>query len=514
MLQTTTARQWQPVRLTDSAFYRKLYRLDPDDHEDWGSVVAAATSSDGPRPPGRGRDPANAMQREYAATVLKPETFYSVPLPRQSDNPDQPAEEEEDIFFQVMAVSSSGSRAKNVETLLVDAEEEARTRAGVAVQVQYATVFSRYHGGVVSVFYDSDPLFMNALDLAPFTSLRTRLQEWSAEISDRVGCTDLSNARLAAPTTALEDDKTPTLMLVEHLRAAEWAPMNGTVVHSDMTLQFDGRKPETKKQYFKVLMKLEQHLQLQGSVRSDQPQNYFKCIHGGFKVEPNLGDAWYKQRLSTPPGEMLALPAPPVALPLGDAPDSGDDEFDVVGVAAAAPKPKPKPRAARKAVAKAKADVVVPFALLDAPEPKPPSSSSASTSSNESSEDSMFDVVGAKRSRVSEWHVIECPGCAVKVKLDSYKPTRKERYQRYIARCPIHKDCTKKRNANLTASYGPVEPIAFLFAWADLGKDVTAEQHRNRHFKVPSVNVARFVGKLGNPAKALTDKAAAPHDDS
>jgi hypothetical protein len=265
-------------------------------------------------------------------------------------------------------------------------------------------------------------------------------------------------------------------------------------------MEMDGRKPESKKQYFQVLLQLQDRLRTNTEIHSDQPQSYFKCVLRDLVVDPGLGDIWYKKRLQLAPGEMLALPAPPVLVPIMDVPlDIGD--FDIVGMDSIAP----KARAPRIPIAKAKPKLI-PFHLAIGPPPvaDPSSSSSSSSSSSGNSIGFGFDVVG-RRSAVTEWHELMDDG--PRIKLDSYKPAGKQRYQRFIAECNHHHGCkcTKKRNANQTASYGASEPIAFLFAWAEAGHNCSADEHKDRKFVVQQARIAHFVGKLGARAKALTD---------
>lgn len=493
------------MRMGDNAFFKKMYRLSWEDQEDWGAVVDAANSSGPPRPP-RPRDPMGAMQREYLQAVIKPEQFYSVSVLKQCDDPiaEAPVEFEEEVFFQCISLASGSHRAKAVEVLGGGEEEDARRHAALAVEVQYMNTFIRRSQTLVTAYFDSDPVYVNSLDLAPFSSLRTTLLQWSGTTSDNKCCFDLSDPRSAAPTLALTDDEAPTCMILDHLRAIGWAPMNGAIVHTDLTKHMDGRKPESKKQYFQTLLQLEDRLRSNGEVHSDQPQNYFKCVNLGLKVEPNLGDKWYKQRLQLKPGEVLALPAPPVALALEDVDvdlDLGD--FDIVGIGDTAPKKaRPKRSAPKAKIAAAAAPV--PFHLPILPPADP--SSSSSSSSSDASMGSDFDVVGVPtRSVVTEWQLPMDDG--PRIKLDSYQPKGKQRYQRFIAECtvPGHCKCTKKRNANLTESYGPSEPVAFLLAWAEAGQHCTEAEHKSRKCVVPQARVAHFVGKLGHRAKALTD---------
>jgi hypothetical protein len=433
--------------------------------------------------------------------VFKDEAFYSLPLPQQVDDPTGGDAGEEEVFFQCISTQGAAHRPKILKTLARVPQDNAR-EAPLALSLQYLQVWKR-EGNMVTGFFDSDPVFVDSKDVGPFQSVRGRLQEWTASVSDLVGMFDLSEPRSAAPTLALTDGKVPVCMVVEHLRAEGWIPMNGLVIHTDMTKTMDGRKPESKKLYFQTLLKLEDYLHHNPSIHSDQPISYFKCVMQQMPIEANLGDEWYKQRLLLPQDAMLALPAPPAPEALADG-SSSDGGFDVVGGTAPAAKVRVR-RAPRVAV-----EAIVPFGVvpLHAPPPPPPpdeSSSSSSSASGEDSHDSEFDVVG--RSKVSEWFVLVPDG--PRIKMDSYKPGGKRRYNRYIAKCTHHEGgCTKKRNCNLKIRYGPCEPVAYLHAWNAMGAACSAAEHTVRGLVVPQAEVARFIGKIGDKAKPLLDLAA------
>ena len=54
--------------------------------------------------------------------------------------------------------------------------------------------------------------------------------------------------------------------------------------------------------------------------------------------------------------------------------------------------------------------------------------------------------------------------------------------------------------------FGRVEPIAYLCAWADLGKDVDKVVHCQRNFPVPSDLVAAWAKRIGKHVDAKLDK--------
>ena len=91
------------------------------------------------------------------------------------------------------------------------------------------------------------------------------------------------------------------------------------------------------------------------------------------------------------------------------------------------------------------------------------------------------------------------------IKLDEYKPRGKAKYKRFILKCAHHAACSKKRSAASTLNHGPVEPIAYSYAWNAAGGSCTQAVHAARNFKVPVDEVSRWVVNIGDSAKELID---------
>ena len=70
-------------------------------------------------------------------------------------------------------------------------------------------------------------------------------------------------------------------------------------------------------------------------------------------------------------------------------------------------------------------------------------------------------------------------------RLDRYQPKNKLPYSRWIISCPWHEHCKRKKTTSYTSTFGTVQPIAYLAAWAQCGEDVSQEEHSSRVFHVP-----------------------------
>ena len=65
--------------------------------------------------------------------------------------------------------------------------------------------------------FDSDVVFKNILDIAPFASIKSSLHLWVAQPSETAGCVALSSPTAAVPRMALNDPKMPTVCVLDAL---------------------------------------------------------------------------------------------------------------------------------------------------------------------------------------------------------------------------------------------------------------------------------------------------------
>ena len=374
ILRPSARKEWTPVRMTNKRFFRKLYNVEknPDDWEPFVNPKAprSAGGDDGVDPkPG---------QNEYIRSVFKKEEVYSVPVSRY-ENIDGDLQEVEDThFFQVLEVWQGSHRLKTVDTVFKTEADEAG-RAPVALTTQSLEVWQKRSEEEFTVFLDASPEVANVTNVASWETIRKTMKMWKVELSDTVGCLDLSHPRQAKPPYALTDANCPTLMIFDKLRSDGWAPVNATITHVDVALRFDGRDPGPgRKFYYQALMVLAEVLLVSGSLDSQQPMSYYQLALRGIRVVAGLGDKAYRKALAEADGDRDAL------LALEGAPEVGvlrDREFDGAGdsdaiVPVAAPA---RVRGARRPAGKARAKVAPP-ALPAPPLDEKPSDSSDSSS--------------------------------------------------------------------------------------------------------------------------------------
>jgi hypothetical protein len=258
---------------------------------------------------------------------------------------------------------------------------------------------------------------MNVLDIAPWLQLRRSLRKWTQQVSDTNGCVDLLDPIAARPPYALTDDKVPVLMLLDALFEGDWRPYACTLVHDNLTKNFDNRNAASKRCYYQVLLSLEWCLKTNPAISSNQPISYFRCILHDQKVLPNLGDQAYKALLddADDDGAMLALPGP------DNVPALEDHGFDAVDASAEV---SARPRRPMLRIGNGDAPRRPPLLALPVPEEsgsgfsESGSGSSSSSSRSDSASVQSFDAVGFGRSEVGDWHNI----AGVQIKMDIPSP--------------------------------------------------------------------------------------------
>ena len=147
-------------------FTEQVYKLEKS-ADDWNLYVGGSA-----RPCGMGNDGGpsyDPMRHEYLRAILDPQNYHSCPRAHaaildeggEHDAPNGP----ETIYFQVVGVYHGASRPKVVRTEFEDATTIAQN-ASMAITVDYMAIWRRSEHAVVA-YFDSDPITLNVLDLAP-----------------------------------------------------------------------------------------------------------------------------------------------------------------------------------------------------------------------------------------------------------------------------------------------------------------------------------------------------------
>jgi hypothetical protein len=326
VLQPSLKYAWRPARMTDAAFYRKLYRLG-EDYESWDVLSDAK-----PRSTSSKQTPSAAIQTEYLhATFNRPEQVYSYSVQRETVDADGGVEQvTEQVIFQVISVITPQNRPKLVPT--VGDDDDVIKTARIAVQLQHLGVWSKVSDSHLTCFFETEPEYRNIHDVLPsFRVASESLHLWDAEDSDVSNCIDI----LAPTLNHTKFDalgQVPVWVPLERLKSLGWGTVSRTVVHTaESEKVLDHRAAPSKLYYFQCLLQLPDLVTVNEQIHSGQPQSYYVLVLRKVKAEPNLGHQTYlkdvKRICGLSSSELKALPAPDVPC-IGDGDAGGDSDSD------------------------------------------------------------------------------------------------------------------------------------------------------------------------------------------
>ena len=288
VLQPTSKHRWRGVRMTDAIFYNNLYRLDPTaDDDNWDKAFAGSGSGPGPRPPDNAT---TAVKVQYLQHVYKDKAYYSYPLTRTEVGGDgQPSETVDAVYFQVLAVISSQGRAQRVAS--AHETEDVLSTARVALCLQYLETWEAAHGeDCVTAFFDTDPTYINILDVLPFADVVRGLRQWDVVVSNTKDCYDLSNPRRTHLQFDALGNVVPVCVPLARLRALGWVHGTTKMVHTkDNPREIGMRSTASKLLYFQTLLQIPALLDTSPSIHSAEPQAYSALVLHPAKVEVGLG---------------------------------------------------------------------------------------------------------------------------------------------------------------------------------------------------------------------------------
>jgi hypothetical protein len=497
VLRPSNSNRFQSVRMTDQSFYRKLYKLD-DDGDDWSDIKCSSPSVPNARP----LSSTDKCKAEYLSAVFVEGKYCSFPVTCTAVGDDGvPAEETKPMYFQVVQLLASG-RSKLVPTTNVDEEDIAKA-CKFAVSIQHLDVWEVRSDRQVTASFETDPAFVNILDIGSFNDMRHNLTLWETGPSDTEGCLDLVSPVQAVPDAIIGNDGCPVMVYLDYFREHDWLIVFRQVKHSDLTKEFDGREIHSKSLYCQVVYRIGDYFGANAIIPSGRPQSYYKLVLNNISVACNLSDKQYRAMLLDGGCDDAILPAiedeGPARPALQDA-----DTFDLGGGES-------EIGIAPRRVARHRKD---PRAIIcdrpPEPPPDPPAHSSSSTSNSDSSSSDSesevidpFDVGG--RSKVSQWTYSPFADCP-RMKMDMYKPRGKTSYRRVIGECKTHPGCFKKRSTQQTALYGAIETFAFVAAWNEAGVGKSAAEHKSKLFVVPDGLIAKWAVTLrGDAGKSFRD---------
>ena len=224
ILRATTHRGWQPLRISDRAFFRRIYKLEPDT-DDWARVVSKSAPATSPAMPN-----IPAIKYDWTRRAMRPGSYYSVPVRQEVVGDDGGvASDMVDSFFKIVATSQDG-RLKTVPTSVHD-DEEVLQDSRIAVNMQHIDVWRR-DGDCVTAFFETDPTWVNTLDIADWKELLPNLKKWECKCSETPGCIELFNPVRVHQLYTVTDLECPVAVKLWVLQRSGWISVNGKVVHT------------------------------------------------------------------------------------------------------------------------------------------------------------------------------------------------------------------------------------------------------------------------------------------
>ena len=246
LLQVKQSRLKRSVRMTDRAFFQRVYRMDDRPLGKFSKTVQASA----PRAQPDATD-SQRIQSEYIEEILKPKSHYSLPVTKtNTDENGAAVSEEEIVYFTVLE-----KRTRKARPVLVrhhDSINEVCLEARLSFLIQYMSAIQSpvSDGAPVTCYHDSDPEWV--VDVAPFRVLSSQLRIWKCDASDVFGCITLSSPSSAEPQMALADQSIPSYMVLKALKELGWKPTGMRVKHTADAVEMlmDIRKAYSKKFYY------------------------------------------------------------------------------------------------------------------------------------------------------------------------------------------------------------------------------------------------------------------------
>jgi hypothetical protein len=321
-----------------------------------------------------------------------------------------------------------------------------------------------YPPNIMTVVPDLEPTTVVVWQLVEtWTQFREGLRVWKSSESDTVGCIDLSQPKVV-DSCSIDDDKCPTVLLLEELRSRGWVAQESVVTHTHASKVYSCSGVWTRSEYLRVLLKWDIVFNHIASMKSNLPKTYYQCLLRDIAVPPGEKSKFYAN----------VLKANGVAA--AEELDALEDEAEaVVQERQALADDEAPPLQDEDAVQED-----CEQELLQAIGESSSSSSSSSSSGDEAPGAPGAPVAPAAPDVVQagdEWpSVID----GAHVKSDTYVGAH-QAYHRLIVSCQHHVGCLRKHNTGLrqTATLGKREPLAFLAVWHQGGIGRSKAQHRD-----------------------------------
>jgi len=528
-LQTKPSRRWQPVRMNDRAFFKRMYREDDKASEDWGTIAKRLPSA---RPVvAEDAGYRQQLENEFVRAQMQPGHHYSLPrVEEQIGETGQAASVEAPMFFEVLGIQHSHSRLHEMET--VNSADDISLTAPLAVEIQPA---QRYEHAVedgataVTVFPEGEPMWVEPRHLGDFARWSQKLLVYrDVSSSSAPGCLALDSPERARPPFGVLDDRCPTLAVIAHNRAHGWISVQHRVTHTTTAIgECDSAEAIKWKGYHQCLAIIQRTLPLTSTMPSRELVGYYKLLLRGVAVEPGLPNKDYIVMLNKNKRKRNEELEP---IPLEDGVVEGnDDGVMVVGppqhpVPTAKRHPAPPGRRRQDSHPGSSGDQLRPIVNVVCPGAGPEGGPSGPGGGNDDGVVGVPDeaddgIIGAPAAGAagiagdvvkSQW-VDALDGCQVNYRDYKNRKTGKQ-YINWKLRCPNPDhgaECIKTKGdlPKLLELYGPIGPLAFLHAWSATPPKEGAT-HINTEPSAPSVKAYAAAHKDELQQEAVRAQAA------
>ena len=466
VVQTSQTRRgrFRPVRQKRALVSRKVYRIGEQGMVDFSWLTGTRVRDE------EKDKTADAVKVhvEYLHAVLADKVIFSIPTLAEGAGDDGMK------FIQVIDKPTSHQKfVKHIGNQL-----EGNLAAGLVLQP--LEIWRRRSDQQFSVYCLEPPVLRDALKLAPWFKLRTRLLRWRAQASDADGCLEVLDpepARRCLDGIALTAPACPLLVVMEQLYAMGWNWGNKRGPHrleDDVKVLNISKGYSGRKAYFQAVLAL--------------PQLFDA---GVVEVVRTGSNGYYRLLLtSDKPQEVVpGLPAERYQERLENIAEEGGVQVDVVLEAAplelfpALQQPvEPIPIQDEEGI------VVQPTEDVEVLDVSPDVLRDLLIDADEGG------VVAAELGRAcdvlapEEMVVVVAPGDQVNefpTHVEGVRIARETRvgvYDRLIVKCPRveHGQCSRRRNcgAMQCRNFGKLEPVAFLALWLRQAQHIaTKEEH-------------------------------------
>jgi len=293
-----SGKRWRGVKMPASEFMSILYRENERANEDWSRIIQALPNVR-PVVPEKATD-RETLEREWLVATLRANQYYTLNRSVEEPTPDGGTQEvATEEVFQVLSLQHAKNRPHLVHT--VQSADDPVLISGVSLGVvicrHWVAPNIDLPNGARLVFPEGPVEWVAPARIANFSFWFSTLTLWKrcCARSDAPGCLMLTEAEDALPRYPLTDERCPVLTIIKAMQAKGWLPIQGHVLHKDLSVTYDGREAVRMRWYYTLLLfALRSSLPLaSGEIPSQEPGSFYRLLLKGIATQAGLGDKHY-----------------------------------------------------------------------------------------------------------------------------------------------------------------------------------------------------------------------------